>query len=1072
MPEPIPAALETTLERLRGQTELNWQTRWRSWLGEADVERVQSFASSRWQAHPLNGKGHLAWGRGRRSLWLQSQLVWPERLDQFPLRGMEARLALTWWAEQATLYVNGQPVQSGDLFDCSTRTCLTTAVEPGESLELLLHLVSPAHDAGALVSSRLLFEAPQAACPEPSFVATEVEAVARTLQSLAPQELPALVAALQALDGAQLGNRPQAEAKLQHLRDRLSRWSPLMQAHRVSLLGHAHLDLAWLWPVAETWDAAERTFESVLQLHAEFPELTFGHSTPALYAWVERHRPQLFERIRRAIAQGWWEVTAGMWVEPELNLISAESLVRQLLYGQQYCQEHLGVANHLAWLPDSFGFGRELPKLLRQAGIDTIVTQKLRWNDTTQFPHGLCHWRAQDGSEVLALMSAPIGTDADPLKLLDYALAWEQQTGLQESLWLPGVGDHGGGPTRAMLEQIRRWQQSPLFPELRFTTASAYLQQVRNKADWPVWDDELYLEFHRGCYTSHADQKAWNRRCERLLYAAELTASLTAMVTGSTAAHPRLAAAWEQVLFNQFHDILPGSSIPEVYAAANPHWRAAAETAAAVQRQAIARLSAQIIRQPPHPQAHPWLIFNVLPWPRGQIVTLPGVIGNGRVLDWQGQDLTLQASPEGVHVQLPRIPGIGYALIWWVPGPPPPAAVTGLRWSSSATGFGLENDFLQAQIDPQKGELTRLWDKQHQRELLSAPGNRIERFRDQGQYWDAWNIDPQFEQHALATPTLHGLRWIERGPLRLRLRRVVRFGHSWLQQDYVLDADAAELRIESHCDWQEEHQLLKVAFPLSVEATTYSTEAPGGVVQRPTHPQTEAEGAKWEVPFLQWVDLSDELGGLSLLTREKQGCDVKGNRLRLTLLRGSTWPDPEADKGAQQFTYALYPHQQGWQQGNTPQAAIAFNHPLTVWSLAEAAPAASLPPAATLLSWQPTTLLPMALKPLESGQGWLLRLVETIGQASRIDLKSDWGLAIQTPMTLLETLPDRDQVSSAGKTELSTEEQDATSTSGTNDCGALCNIAPWQVVSYRLGSQAPPPGTPQPEFPLEEQPGS
>jgi alpha-mannosidase len=1062
MPEAKIAVLETTLEYLRRQTELDLQDRWHSWMGEGDLDRVQVLGSERWRSHPVNAKGHLAWKRGRQSCWFCCRLVWPERLDQFPLAGLEARLALTWWAEQATLYVNGQPVQQGDLFDCSTRTCLTQSVQPGASLELLLHLVSPAHDAGALVSSRLIFEAPQANCPEPGFVATEIASVARLLQAVAPQEIADLSTVVKPFSEVDLSNRPSAATQLQRLRDRLSRWSPQLKARRISLLGHAHLDLAWLWPVSETWAAAERTFASVLRLQAEFPELTFTHSTPALYAWLERYRPQLFERIRRAIAQGWWEVAAGLWVEPELNLIGGESLVRQILYGQRYCQEHLGVDNRLAWLPDSFGFGRELPKLLHEAGIDTLVTQKLRWNDTTQFSHSLCRWQAQDGSQVLALMSAPIGTDTDPLKMLDYALIWEQQTGLQESLWLPGVGDHGGGPTRAMLEQVRRWQQSPLFPELGFTTAATYLDRVKNKANWPVWNDELYLEFHRGCYTTHADQKAWNRRCERQLYEAELTANLAAIATGREVPQLRLEAAWKQVLFNQFHDILPGSAIPEVYADANPQWRAAAATAAAIQKGAIAQLASQIACHPPQPQAQPWLIFNALPWPRSERVTLPVGTQAGRVLDWLGQDLPVQASAGGLQVQTPEIPGIGYGLLWWVPGPAKTPQRTDLSWRSSATGFELENAALRVKVDPQTGDLLSLWDQRSQRELLSSPGNRLERFRDQGQYWDAWNIDPQFEQQGLGTPTLHGLCWIERGPLRLRLRRIVRFGHSWLEQDYVLDAGAKYLRVECRCDWQEEHQLLKVAFPLTVAATSYTTESPAGMVQRPTQPQTEVEKAKWEVPFLQWVDLSDEQGGLSLLTLDKHGCDVKGHRLRLSLLRGSTWPDPNADRGMHEFTYALYPHAGDWQQGQVPQAAIALNHPLTAWPVKLELQPGALPPAATLLSWQPSSLLPMTLKRTEDAQGWILRLIETSGQTTSLELQSDLDVELAQPLTLLETMKGHKDLTLPRATSTETAAEGSPADPWANTVPSQTAIDPWQVVTYRLDIPLLPASAPAP----------
>lgn len=245
---------------------------------------------------------------------------------------------------------------------------------------------------------------------------------------------------------------------------------------------------------------------------------------------MEEHRPDLFRVIQEAVAAGCWEVVGGLWVEPELNLIAGESIVRQLLYGQRYVQAKFGQLATVAWLPDTFGFCGTLPQFLVSAGIEFFVTQKLRWNDTTKFDYGAFWWRSPDGSEIFSVMSALIGEGIDPVKMAAYACEWQAQTGLQEALWLPGVGDHGGGPTRDMLETARRWQKSPLFPDLEFTTAEKYLQRIKtHSTPLPTWNDELYLEFHRGCYTTHADQKRWNRLCENLLYQAELFATLASI---------------------------------------------------------------------------------------------------------------------------------------------------------------------------------------------------------------------------------------------------------------------------------------------------------------------------------------------------------------------------------------------------------------------------------------------------------------------------------------------------------------------------------------------------------------
>lgn len=970
------AAIAALVTLLRRQTEVDLQPQWR--LAPPTVQFDRGLNEQGWDSWPRaerNEKQHIAWPRGQQIIWLACCWTIPDRCDRWPVAGMALRLALTWWADAAEVYVDGQLVQTGDLFDCSSRVLLRAAAQPGDRVHLLLRLVSPGHDDGALVRSQLIFES-STDWPEPSFLGQELAVVASFAQSLQPELLPKLEAIAESsadLDCSQAD----APDRLARLRDQLAAIATPIRDRRVSLLGHAHLDLAWLWPVAETWDAAQRTFESVLKLQAEFPELTFGHSTPALYQWIEEHRPDLFTAIQAQIAAGRWEVNAGPWVEPELNLVSAESLVRQLLYGQRYSAAILGVQNRVAWLPDSFGFCWQLPQLLQQAGIDTFVTQKLRWNDSNQFPHGLCRWRSPDGSEVLALMSAPIGTGIDPEAIAHYSWEWEQQTGLQEALWLPGVGDHGGGPTRDMLEQARRWQQSPCFPPLQFDTLTAYLDRLGDRDRLPVWDNELYLEFHRGCYTSHADQKAYNRQAETALCSAEVWASFASLLTGADYPQAELEAAWKATLFNQFHDILPGSAIPEVYVDADPEWQQAIATANQVKATALTAIASQMTwPAPPSPTAQPWLIFNDLP---GDRCTVVAIDGHWDIWDLDGQPLPSQFTPTQTLVAV-TVAGIGALGLWHTP------AIATIPAIDPTAPWELANDWLAATLDPQTGDLLQLRDRQG-RELLDGQGNQFQRFQDQGQYWDAWNIDPAYEQHPLEAPELQSLTWLEQGPLRWRLRRVLRCDRSTITQDYVLTVADPWLKLETTIDWQQRHELLKVAFPTTVTAPAATYEMAAGAIARPTQPQTPAEAAQWEVPALRWADLSDPQGGLAILNDCKYGYDCRDRMLRLTLLRGSTWPDPQADLGQHQFAYAIYPHSQSWQADSVALLARAFNQPL---ELRDVSPGqGSLSPSQTWLSWTNPQLLPLAIKRSETGDRWLLRCYEATGQTAELKLTGD-----------------------------------------------------------------------------------
>jgi alpha-mannosidase len=1023
-----------------------------------------------WAIAPLNHRQHIAWTQGRQILWLGQQMIVPEQVNGYPVADMTLRLALTWWAEDARILVNGSLVQSGDLFDCQTRILLGESVQPGDRFNLAMRLVSPGHDDGALVKSMLLYENPEGSLnpsPEPGFVADELDVLQIYITKFAPEQIATITEAMGGIDWEQVGDRSRFQSSLAAMRDRLLSLSSWLKQRRISLLGHAHLDLAWLWPVSDTWDAAQRTFQSVLELYQDFPELIFTHSTPALYAWIEQHRPDLFTQIQQQVAAGRWEIASGLWVEPELNTVSGESLVRQVLYGQRYALEKFGEISKIAWLPDSFGFSWQLPQILAQGGIEYFVTQKLRWNDSTQFPYDWFHWQSPDGTALPSLMSAPIGTGIDPVSMATYAAEFEQRTGFPHALWLPGVGDHGGGPTRDMLRLARRWQQSPFFPALDFSTALAYLEQLAGKENegdgeaiaaaptphaprpTPTWTDELYLEFHRGCYTSHADQKRWNRECERSLYQAELFASLATLVTEANYPKSELETAWKQVLFNQFHDILPGSAIPEVYAETDKLWIGAHQTAEEILEQSFEAIAQHVdLLEPPNSGSIPFLVFNSLNWERSHLVSVAVPDQQPwQIFDHLGNSLPTQIQPHqdgSFHLLFPaqNVPGVGYRLFWLAPG----ASQESRQFESQPptqppNNFTLENSFLRVEIDKQTGDIARFFDLVNQREVLSAPGNVLQAFRDQGQYWDAWNIDPDYAQHSLPCPKLLSIQWLAQGELQQRIRVIRQLGASTIQQDYVLDADSPLLKIESTVDWQEQYVLLKVAFPFTITAETATYEIPAGAIQRPTRPKTPEEKAKWEVPALQWADLSDGQYGVSLLNDCKYGYDAQPSQLRLTLLRSAQWPHPDGDRGLHQFTYALYPHADSWQSAQTIRRAYELNQLLRVYPMTGSpASSASLSPVRKLLRLPNENLVLMAFKQAEEGDRWILRCYETLGQPGTFSLdapallpNNNLNLRTLCPVNILELNSD-DSI-------LDLENSKTYS------------ISPWQVINLALQSR-------------------
>ncbi|MEH2457495.1 alpha-mannosidase [Nostoc sp.] len=1062
--------ISQVIEQLRSFCQVNLQSTWLYQESDLIITDVVAADLSHWQPVQLNAKEHIAWTGGKKVLWLVQRLVVPQDLQGYALAGLSLRLALVWWADSAEIYVNGELVLEGDLFDCSPRVLLSRGVTPGEEFTVALRLVSPGHCDGALVRSLLVYQSTIDNNPDPGFVADELAVVQLYLEKFTPEKLDILAAMVREVTNRE-GAKDTKEEKGELVKSFLSLRQNLIQSKiqnpksKIYLLGHAHLDLAWLWPVSETWNAAQNTFESVLKLQEDFPELIFCHSTPALYAWIEEHRPDLFGAIQAQVVSGRWEVVGGMWVEPELNLIAGESIVRQLLYGQRYIQEKFGKLSTVVWVPDSFGFCATLPQFFANAGIEYFVTQKLRWNDTTKFDYGAFWWRSPDGSEVFSLMSAPIGESIDPVKMTSYALEWQTQTGLSESLWLPGVGDHGGGPTRDMLETAQRWQKSPFFPDLEFTTAEKYLQQIVEtrliasvnsydsppsspaSASFPTWNDELYLEFHRGCYTTHADQKRWNRRCENLLYEAELFATLATVSCGVTYPKAEIEAAWKLVLFQQFHDILPGSSITQVYTDALPQWQQVEQVGTNILQSSLLAIASHItLSEPPKPDSLPIFVFNSLNWQRSEVVSvaLP-TPEEWQIYDASGKQLISQLSePSTLLFLATEIPSVGYRIFWLSPSSPSSPSSSPLL-----PDWILENEFLRVVIDPDTGDLSSVFDKTYHREVLSGAGNQLQAFKDSGQYWDAWNIDPNYAEHPLPATNLQSIQWLEQGPVQSRVRVVRQLGESEFCQDYILEAGSPLLNIATTVNWQENHVLVKVAFPLNVEADFATYEIPCGAIRRPSNPQTPAEQAKWEVPALRWADLTAEDTqkntaiqnhyGVSLLNDCKYGYDSKPNQLRLTLLRSPNWPDSEADRGFHQFTYTLYPHAGSWESAHTVRRGYELNISLQVIlnppsihnGVKHSYPLTALHTikGVRFLDLSAENLILMALKPSEDDpQQLILRCYECHGETAELALQSNLGLSLGDKVDLLER---------SSTIEFSSGQQ-------------ILTIEPWKIASFKV----------------------
>jgi len=721
-------------------------------------------------------------------------------------------------------------------------------------------------------------------------------------------------------------------------------WAPLLAArapahgHVITAVGHAHIDSAWLWPLRETPRKCARTFSSALRLIEDEPDFVFVCSQAQQHAWMEEQYPQLFEEMRRRVADGRFEPVGSMWVEPDTNLPSGESLVRQLVFGKRFFLDRYGIETDDCWLPDAFGYSANLPQILRAAGVRFFLTQKLSWNEVDHFPHHTFWWEGIDGSRVLA-HCPPTDTYNGEFRvsqLLSGAEAFAQHGISSRSLYAFGYGDGGGGPTADMLQSYHRVRDLDPVPRVELGTAGGFFQAVESEAlaaeeavatamsgtvptahsaglgGLPVWVGELYLERHRAVQTTQAAGKLGNRRSESLLREAELW--LAAAGGADREAQAELDWAWRTVLLLQFHDILPGSSIHWVHEEARAAYVEVAGRLGTVVDRACAELARRVGLGSGERAV---LVLNAASHDRRDLVELDGAVAGTKAVrsavsgDGQ-QPVPVQELASGRVGFLATVPASGWARFDLLEatsggeaGEPPAAAERNTR-----DEIVLNNGAITVKID-NRGLLSSVFDHEAEREVIAAGAraNVLQLHHDLPVDADAWDVDEgTFDRATELTGGLESLEVVEHGPVRVAARLVRRFGHSRLTQEIRLLAGSRRVDFVTEVDWGERHKFLKVAFPVAVRSQFASFEVQFGYVQRPTHANTTWDAARFEVAAQRWADLSEPGFGVALLNDCKHGYDVRGNVLRLSLLRGPTWPDPTADTGVHSFSYSLLPH--------------------------------------------------------------------------------------------------------------------------------------------------------------------
>ncbi len=694
--------------------------------------------------------------------------------------------------------------------------------------------------------------------------------------------------------------------------------------HAIYPVGHAHLDTAWLWPIAITKQKMAHTTSTQLSLMERYPEYVFVHSQASQYEWLELDYPKLFKRVKEAVARGQWEPVGSMWVEADCNLTGAESLIRQFLYGKRYFQKKLGYTTRDMWLPDVFGYSAALPQILRKFHIEYFLTQKISWNQFNKFPHHTFWWQGIDGTKVWSHFppADTYNASAEPKEVIYSVKNYKDHGRADQSLYVFGHGDGGGGPTERHLEFIRRGRMAPNYPEVMSgKRAIDFFKEAKGKSkDLMTWVGELYLELHRGTYTSQAANKKSNRTSEFLLRDAEWLATFTPSFPKKYPSK-ELEAAWKLVLLNQFHDIIPGSSVQEVYRDSAIDYKAVAEAGHQVIESALKELGSKLDTsemKAPHAIFHNVELTtqSSIPWEREDIPqsvhcgdeTLPVQI----VTDFDGQK-AIFATPLAAQG--------GLAAADFTDSAP------SVKHRLKASNRRLENDQWTVRFD-MNGNISSIQSLEDGTEFIE-PGklaNVFQLFDDHPLFWSAWDVDVFAYETAQDLLKSESFEIVERGPVRVAAEMVKKFGKSTIRQRISLGPTPG-IRFDTEIDWHEEDKLLKVAFPLNVNAARATYEIQFGSVERPTHYNTSWDMARFEVCAQKWADLSEGDLGVALLNDGKYGHDINGNVMRLSLLRAPKAPDPECDMGVHRFTYVLMPHFGPHQYADVVKAAYALNAP-------------------------------------------------------------------------------------------------------------------------------------------------
>lgn len=955
------------------------------------------------------------WGGYDKHRWFRTEVTVPERFKE---KNLVFRISTGHEGEwdalnpQFLIYINGELIQGADVNH--REVLITECAESGRKYSIALLAYSGLHDRKTLINTELCV---LDKLIEDIYYNIKVPlSVAKLLEDKDDNRINIINILRQVVDMIDY-----RRVYSNSFYDSINEANQLLKkefyseinykAPLVTAIGHTHIDIAWLWTISQTKEKTVRSFSTVLNLMKQYPEYKFMSSQPQLYEYVKDNLPEMYEEIKERMKEGRWEADGAMWLEADCNIPSGESFIRQIIFGEEFFNNEFGVKSKSLWLPDVFGYSATLPQILKKCGINYFMTTKIDWNQFNRVPNDTFMWQGIDGSEILThfvTTSDYRKSDGENITFTDKNSkttytgiinanqvmgTWKRYQNKDlsnETLMLFGYGDGGGGPTKEMLENARRLKYGiPGCPRLEIGFEGEFFDRLNEKAsnskELQKWVGELYLEYHRGTYTSMAKNKWYNRKSEILYQDAEMLSTL-GMLLGEEYQSEKLMNGWKTILLNQFHDIIPGSAIKQAYDESHQQYEEAMKLGHEVAEDALKKITGRI-----NLEKKSVVLFNTLSYDRDDIVevNIPKDIKIIGLEDQEGRTVDIQFVDNGSKLVFfaKNVPSKGYKVYRF----------TNESKASEQKNLNIknniENKFFKVSFD-NDFNITSIYDKQSDREVLKkgTRGNVLQAFEDRPMQWENWDIDIYYKRKMWEVNDIANAEIIESGPVRYCVKLQRNFLNSKIEQYIYFYNDIPRIDFKNIVDWKEKNILLKVAFPVDINSSKATYEIQYGNIERETHNNTSWDLAKFEVCAHKWADLSEGEYGVSLMNDSKYGYDIKDGNMRLTLIKAGTYPNPEADLGIHEFTYSIYPHGQTWKEANTPRMAYNLNVPMH--SVIEQPHRGELDDKMSLLRINKDNCLVEVVKKAEKNDGVIIRIYEYKNIRERVEM--DFGLDVES----------------------------------------------------------------------------